>query len=75
MGLNAALGGGADRDASDPIGWLSGAAGIPREALNQVRQVRNRVGLNRPVPDADISRALETVDRALAMLGRTHLFD
>ncbi len=69
MGLNAALGQGSDRSSSDPIAWLSAAADVPREALEQVRHLRNSVGSNRPVPDHEMSRALETVDRALGMLG------
>ncbi len=73
MGLTAALGESAARPASDPITWLSAAAGVPREALEQVRQVRNSVASNRPVPDRAISSALETLDRALVVLGRTRL--
>jgi hypothetical protein len=73
MGLSAALGEGAARSASDPITWLSAAADVPRQALDQVRHVRNCVAWNRPVPDREISRALETVDRALGVLGRTRL--
>ncbi len=69
MGLTAALGDGAD----DPISWLSVAADMPRAALNQVRQVRNNVASNRPVPDQVIASALETLDRALAVVGRTRL--
>ena len=73
MGLTATLGEGAHRPASDPITWLSVAADVPREALDQVRHVRNSVGANRPVSDRVISSALETLDRALAVVGRTRL--
>ena len=73
MGLTAALGDNMERGQSDPIAWLSAAAGLPREALDEVRKVRNRVASNGPVPDRAISSALETLDRALAVLGRTRL--
>ena len=73
MGLDAAVGRGADRSASDPITWLSAAADVPREALNHVRLVRNSVASNRPVPDHVVSGALETLDRALGLLRRTRL--
>ena len=75
MGLNAALGERMQGGSSDPISWLSTAADIPRAALEHVRHVRNNVGSNRPVPDRDLSQALETVDRALAMLGHLRLPD
>ena len=73
MGLSAALGEGADRAASDPIAWLSSVAGIPRKVLDQVRQVRNSVAATRPVPDREVSSALETLDQVLAAVGRTRL--
>lgn len=69
MGLTAALGDGAD----DPISWLSLAADIPRPALDQVRHVRNSLASNRPVPDHVMSSALETLNRALAVVGHTRL--
>jgi hypothetical protein len=71
MGLHAALGPGSQGPASDPITWLSAAANVPREELEEVRQVRNSLASNRPAPENVIAGALETVDRALAMLGRT----
>jgi hypothetical protein len=70
MGLTAALGESAGRPDSDPSTWLSEAAGIRRAALDEVRHVRNNVASNRPVPDRAISSALETVDQALAAVGR-----
>jgi len=73
MGLTAALGESAERPASDPITWLSAAANVPREALAQVRHVRNSLASNRRVPDDVISSALETLDRALRLLGRWRL--
>jgi hypothetical protein len=73
MGLSAAVGDRADRPSSDPITWLSEAAGLPRDALDQVRHVRNSVAGNRPVPDGAIASALETLDRALAVVGRMRL--
>lgn len=73
MGLTAALGEGGEPAGSDPMRWLSVAADIPRAALDQVRQVRNSVASNRPVPEGAISSALETLDRALAVVGRTRL--
>jgi hypothetical protein len=69
MGLTAALGEGGD----DPVGWLSTAAGIPRAELEKVRQLRNSVAANRPVPDRDLSSALETIDRTLAVVGHMRL--
>lgn len=75
MGLTAALGEGSAFSKSDPIAWLSGAADIPREALEKVRQVRNNVASNRPVPEGALSSALETLDRALAFVGRMRLPD
>ncbi len=73
MGLTAALGQGSDLHASDPIAWLSAAAGIPRAALEEVRHVRNNVASNRPATDRAVTSALETLDRALAVVGRTRL--
>ena len=73
MGLTAALGENAERPASDPIAWLSAAADVPRAALDEVRQVRNSVVSNRPVPDRVLSSALQTLDRAIAVVSRTRL--
>lgn len=73
MGLTAALGEGPTRTASDPIAWLSSVAGVERKALDQVRQVRNSVAANRPVPDTAITSALGTLDQVLAVVGRTRL--
>ena len=74
MSLTAAMGaGGEGAPSSDPISWLSSMAGIPREELQQVRQVRNNVASNRPVPDHVIASAQQTLDRALAVLGHTRL--
>lgn len=73
MSLTAAMGEGAGLAASDPISWLSAAADVPRATLDEVRHVRNRVASNRPVPDAVITSALETLDRALAVVGRMRL--
>lgn len=71
MGLTAALGEGGD----DPIAWLSEAAGIPRAELERVRLLRNRVASNQPVPDRDLSGALETIDRVIALVGRMGLLE
>ena len=73
IGLTAALGDGAEGAANDPISWLSLSAGIPRAELEEVRQVRNSLASNRPVPDGTLARALTTVDRALAVVGRFRL--
>lgn len=73
MGLTAALDQGGQRPASDPISWLSAAAGVPREELEQVRHLRNSLATNRLVPDRVIANALETVDRALGVVGHMRL--
>jgi len=73
MGLTAALGVGGGQDASDPISWLSAAAGIPRAELEEVRQVRNNVAANRPVPDRAVTAAAHTLERALAVVGHLRL--
>ena len=69
MGLTAALG----EAGEDPIAWLSAAAGIPRAELQKVRHLRNSVASNRPVPDRELTSALDTIERALALVGRTRL--
>ena len=73
MGLSAALGESSDPTGSDPIGWLSTFAGIPRAELDHVRKVRNSLAANRSVPEPDIARARETLDRALAVVGHMRL--
>jgi hypothetical protein len=73
MGLTAALGQGGQGPAADPVTWLSAAANVPRAELDQVRQLRNRLAGNRPVPEEAIASGLESLDRALAVLGRTRL--
>ncbi|MDQ4132932.1 MAG: hypothetical protein M3179_06915 [Actinomycetota bacterium] len=73
LGLNASLGQGSQGLAGDPIAWLSAAANVAREDLDQVRHVRNSLVSNRPVPDEVSSSALHTLDRALAVVGRTRL--
>jgi hypothetical protein len=73
MGMTAAMGQGGQGAAADPISWLSAAANIPRDELDHVRQVRNSLAGQRPVADQAIAGALETLDRALAVVGRTRL--
>ncbi len=70
MALGRAVGrSGADDPAADPVGWLSNAAHIPREELDQVRLLRIHLASNKVVPPGVLTRALDTLDKAKVGLG------
>jgi hypothetical protein len=62
-----------DDPAADPVGWLSSAAHIPKDDLDQVRLLRIHLASNKTVPQNVLTRALDTLDRANTALGPTHL--
>ncbi len=70
MALGRAVGrSGADDPAADPVGWLSNAAHMPRNELDQIRLLRIHLASNKVVPQATLSSALDTLDRAKTNLG------
>lgn len=69
MGLTAAVQGGPQGSATDPVGWLSAAAHVPRDDLEQVRLLRIHVASNKMAPQDLLTRALDTLDRVEAALG------
>jgi len=70
MALGRAVGrSGADDPAADPVGWLSNAAHMPRNELDQVRLLRIHLASNKAVPQATLTGALDTLDRVKAALG------
>jgi hypothetical protein len=72
--LSRAVGrGGAHDPAGDPVGWLSDAAHMPRDDLDQLRLLRVHLAAKKTVPTSVLTRALETLDRAHATLQRSHL--
>lgn len=74
MGLARAVGqGGSHGPAADPVSWLSTAAHIPRDELDQVRLLRIHLASNKAVSHDVLTRALATLDRATAALERTRL--
>lgn len=62
-----------DDPAADPVGWLSAAAHIPKDDLDQVRLLRIHLASKKTLPQNVITRALDTLDRAHAVLDPTHL--
>ncbi|MGI9022260.1 MAG: hypothetical protein ACR2HV_03290 [Acidimicrobiales bacterium] len=74
MALGRAVGrSGADDPAADPVGFLSSAAHMPRDELDQVRLLRIHLASNKPMPTEVLTRALDTLDRAHSTLARTRL--
>ncbi|MFN2606455.1 MAG: hypothetical protein ABR511_00970 [Acidimicrobiales bacterium] len=74
MALGRAVGrSGGDDPAADPVGWLSTAAHMPRDDLDQVRLLRIHLASNRAAPPAALHRALDALDRAQTALERTRL--
>jgi hypothetical protein len=74
MALGQAVGrGGAGDPAADPVGWLSTATHMPRADLDEVRMLRIHLASNKAAPDAVVSRALKTLDKAHFVLRRTRL--
>jgi hypothetical protein len=74
MALGRAVGrSGPDDPAADPVGWLSTAAHVSRDELDQVRLLRIHLASNKPAPQQVLSGALATLDRAHAALERTRL--
>lgn len=67
--------GGANDPAADPVRWLSEAAHMPRDDLDQVRLLRVHLASNKTVPPQVLTRALSTLDRAHAAVKRGHLSD
>jgi len=65
--------GGLDDPAGDPVGWISAATQIPRDDLDQIRLMRIHLASNKVVPQSVLTRALDTLDKANAVLGRTRL--
>jgi hypothetical protein len=62
-----------DDPASDPVGWLSEATQIPRDDLDQLRLMRIHLASKKVVPHSALTRALDTLDQAHSILGRTRL--
>lgn len=74
MALGRAVGrSGADDPAADPVGFLSNAAHMPRDDLDQVRLLRIHLASNKVVPEHVLTKALNTLDRAHSVLERTRL--
>lgn len=70
MALGRAVGrGGSDAAAADPVGWLSNAAHVPRNELDQIRLLRIHLASNKAVPQGVLTAALDTLDRAKTGLG------
>ncbi|MDQ6796814.1 MAG: hypothetical protein M3011_02105 [Actinomycetota bacterium] len=70
MALGRAVGrSGADDPAADPVGWLSNAAHMPRNELDQIRLLRIHLASNKVVPQGVLSSALDTLDRVKTNLG------
>jgi hypothetical protein len=62
-----------DDPAADPVGWLSAAAHLPKDDLDQVRLLRIHLASKKTVPQNVLTKALDTLDRAHAVLSPTHL--
>jgi len=74
MALGRAVGrSGEDDPAADPVGWLANAAHMRRKDLDQVRLLRIHLASNKPAPQQALMTALDTLDRAHGILGRTRL--
>jgi len=74
MALGRAVGrGGTDDPAADPVGFLSSAAHMSRKELDEVRLLRIHLASNKVVPQQVLTKAMDTLDRAHAVLERTRL--
>jgi hypothetical protein len=62
-----------DDPAADPVSWLSTVTHVPKDELDQVRLLRVHLASKKQAPHQVLTRALSTLDRAHAALGRTHL--
>ncbi|MDQ6928042.1 MAG: hypothetical protein M3159_05180 [Actinomycetota bacterium] len=72
--LSRATGRGGTHDpAGDPVGWLSSAAQMPRDELDQLRLLRVHLASNKTFPPQILTRALATLDQAHSAIQRSHL--